>query len=150
MCSGELGSNRLPTASGEDGPLKIMVNDMPVLECAKHHRTPIHRDFMIWLIQQIRERESRIATGKARGMLLKTYLCGQCDKALASKPERRQSFPFSLAYEEVAPFRLEIEMPVYKCTGCGKEQIRCVKDLHDHVPAAVVGINDGAGFPHSG
>ena len=37
-----------------------------------------------------------------------------------------------------------------KCTGCGKEQVRSTKDLHGRVPAAMVGINDGAGFPHSG
>ncbi len=150
MCSGALEATRLPSASGEDGPLKIVVRDLPVLECAKHHRAPIHRDFMIWLIQQIREREPQLAAGKEQGMLFKKHLCGQCSKDLATKPERRQAYPFDLAYEDQGAFRLEIEMPLYKCTGCGMEQIRCAKDLHGHVPAAIVGINDSAGFPHSG
>jgi hypothetical protein len=150
MCSGALAAQKLAGAAGEDGPLKLSVHDMPVLECPKHHRAPVHRDFMIWLIQEIRAREAQFAAGKEQGMLFKKHLCGECGKELSAKPERRQVFPFGLTYEDNPPFRLEIEMPLYKCTGCGKEQIRAVKDLHNHVPAAMVGINDAAGFPHSG
>lgn len=150
MCSDACEMTTLPAASAEDGPLKLTVQSMPVLECPKHHRAPVHRDFMIWLIQEIRAREPQFAAGKEQGMLFKKHLCGQCGAELAAKPERRQAFPFDLTYEGSAPFRLEIEMPLYKCTGCAKEQIRSVKDLHNHVPAAIVGINDGARFPHSG
>jgi hypothetical protein len=150
MCSAALESKKLPAAAGAEGPLKLSVQDMPVLECAKHHRAPVHRDFMIWLIQEIRAREAQFAAGKEQGMLFKKHLCGQCGKELSAKPERRQAFPFDLVYEDLAPFRLQIEMPLYKCTGCAKEQIRSTKDLHNHVPAAIVGINDDAGFPHSG
>lgn len=150
MCSGAFAASKLPVAAGEDGPLKLSVHDMPVLECAKHHRAPLHRDFMLWLIQEVRARETQVAAGKAQGMLFKKHQCGECGKDLGAKAERRQVFGFDLSYEETAPFRLEIEMPVYKCTGCAKEQIRCVGDLHNHVPAAMVGINDAAGFPHSG
>ncbi len=150
MCSGACEMKSLPGASGQEGALKLTVHGMPVLECPKHHRAPVHRDFMLWLIHEIREREPQFAAGKEQGMLFKKHLCGQCGKELAPKPERRQAFPFDLKYEDTAPFRLDIEMPLYKCTGCGKEQIRSVKELHNHVPAAMVGVNDDAGFPHSG
>jgi ribosomal protein L34E len=150
MCSGALAANLLPIAAGADGPLKLSVHAMPVLECAKHHRTPPHRDFMLWLIQEIRAREAQFAAGKQQGLLFKKHLCGECGKELGAKPERRETFGFELTYEDKPPFRLEIEMPLYKCSGCAKEQIRSAKDLHDHVPAAMVGINDAAGFPHSG
>lgn len=149
-CYGALESQKLPVSSGEDGALKLSVHDMPVLECAKHHRLPVHGDFMIWLIQEIRAREAQIAAGKEQGMLFKKHLCGECGKELASKPEQRQAFPFDMTYAGMPPFRVEIDMPLYKCTGCGKNQIRSIKELHDHVPGAVVGINDEAGFPHSG
>ena len=105
---------------------------------------------MIWLIQQIRARESEIPAGKEEGMIFKKHLCGGCGKELAAKPERRQAFPYELKYEELAPFRLQVEMPLYKCTGCGKEQIRSAKELHGHVPSTMVEVNDDAGFPHSG
>jgi len=150
MCSGACALKTLPSVSGEDGPLKVTLLELPVFACAKSHRAPVHRDFMIWLIQEIRAREAQIAAGKEEGMIFKKHLCGDCGKELAAKPERRQAFPYELKYEDLAPFKLQIEMPLYKCTGCGKEQIRSTKDLHGHVPSAMVGINDGAGFPHSG
>ena len=150
MCSGACALKTLPSVSGEDGPLKLTVLDLPVFACPKGHKAPVHRDFMIWLIQEIRSRSGEIAAGRAEGMLFKKHLCGGCGKELSAKPERRQSFPYELTFEELAPFRLQAEMPVYKCTGCGKEQIRSTKDLQGHVPQAIVGINDGAGFPHSG
>ena len=40
-------------------------------------------------------------------------------------------------------------MPVYKCTGCGKEQLRSAKELQGHAAQAIAALNDAAGFPHS-
>lgn len=149
-CSGVCEVKVLGSVSGEDAPLKLTVHGMPALVCAKDHKAPVHGDFMIWLIQELRSRESQFAAGKEQGMLFKKHLCGDCGKELVAKPERRQVVPFELAYAQTPPFRIEIDLPLYKCTGCGKEQIRSAKDLHGHIPAAIVAINDEAGFPHSG
>lgn len=149
-CSGACDLKTLPSVSAQDGPLKLTLLELPVFACAKDHKAPVHRDFMLWLIQQIRAQEGQIAAGKEEGMLFKKHLCGACGKDLAPKAERRQAHPYELKYEELAPFKLEIEMPVYKCSGCGKEQIRSLKEMHGRVPNAMVGINDEAGFPHSG
>ena len=150
MCSGPSEMKALAAITGEDGPLRITLRGMPALVCLKNHKAPVHRDFMLWLIQQIRAREEQFAAGKEQGMVFKKHCCGECGAALAAKPERREALPFDLAYEGTPSFKAEIEMPLYKCTACGKEQLRSLKDLHGHVPAAMVGINDGAGFPHSG
>lgn len=150
MCSGARALKTLAEIAAEDGPLRISLRDFPVLQCPKNHKGPVHSDFMIWLIQQIREREGQVAAGKEQGMLFKKHLCGGCGKELAAKPDRRQAFAYALKFEELAPFQLELEMPLYKCAGCGKEQIRSTKDLHGHVANAIVGIHDSAGFPHSG
>jgi hypothetical protein len=149
-CSGACELKTLASVTAVEGPLKLTLRDLPVFACAKDHKAPVHRDFMIWLIQQIRAREGEIAAGREEGMLFKKHLCGGCGKELASKSERRQAFPYELKYEDLAPFKIQIEMPLYKCTACGKEQVRSTKELHGKVPAAMVGINDSAGFPHSG
>ena len=150
LCRGTTELKSLDQVSGEDGPLKLTARGMPVFRCAKGHNTPVHRDFMIWLIREVKERGGQIPAGKEEGMLFKKHLCGACGKALAAKPERRQAFPSDLKYEELAPFKLEVEVPNYKCTACGKEQMRSPKEVLGHVAAAIVGINDAAGFPHSG
>ena len=149
-CSGACELKTLASVPAADGPLKLTLLALPVFACAKGHQAPVHRDFMIWLIQQLRAKEGDFAAGKEEGMLFKKHLCGACGKELAGKSERRQVFAFELRYEELAPFKVELDMPVFKCSGCGKEQIRSIKDLHGRVPGAMVGINDAAGFPHSG
>ncbi|HEV3010839.1 MAG TPA: hypothetical protein VGX52_17560 [Burkholderiales bacterium] len=149
-CSAVCELKTLPSVSGEDGPLKVTLLEMPVFACTKNHHAPVHRDFMIWLIQEVRAREAQIAAGKEEGMLFKKRLCGACGKELAANAERRQGVPYELKYDDLKPFKLEIEMPLYKCTACGKEQIRSAKELHGHVAQAIVGVNDSAGFPHSG
>ena len=149
-CSNSCELKTLPAVAGEDGPLKLTLLDMPAFSCAKGHQAPVHGDFMLWLIREVRAREPQIAAGRDEGMIFKKHLCGGCGKELASKPERREAFAYELKYEELAPFRLQIEMPLYKCAGCGREQIRSTRELHGRVPGAMVGINDEAGFPHSG
>ena len=149
-CSGACALTTLPSVSAEDGSLKLILLEFPVFACAKHHHAPVHRDFMLWLMQEIRARETQIAAGKEEGMFFKRHLCVGCGKDLPAKAERRQGFPYELKYEDLAPFKLQIEMPLYKCAGCGKEQIRSTRELHGHVPLAMAGVNDDAGFPHSG
>lgn len=149
-CSGVCEVKVIESVSGEDAPLKLTVHGMPAQVCAKGHKAPVQVDFMVWLIQELRSRESQFAAGKEQGLLFKKYLCADCGKELAGKPERRQAVPFDLTYEGLQPFKIEIDMPLYKCGGCGKEQLRSPKDLHSHIPAAVVAVNDEAGFPHSG
>ena len=149
-CSNACELKTLPSVAGEDGALKLTLLGMPVFACTKGHQAPVHGDFMLWLIREIRARETQIPAGRAEGMIFKKHLCGACGKELAAKSERRQAYPYELKYEELAPFRLEVELPVYKCTGCGKEQIRSTKEVHKPVANAMVGVNDEAGFPHSG
>jgi hypothetical protein len=55
-----------------------------------------------------------------------------------------------MTYQGAPAFKAEIEMPVYKCAGCGKEQLRSAKELQGHTAQAIAALNDAAGFPHSG
>jgi DNA-directed RNA polymerase subunit RPC12/RpoP len=139
----------LDRVSAEDAPLKLTVTGMPAAKCAKGHAAPIDRDFMLWLIQELKSRGGALAAGEAKGMVFKKYTCA-CGKELESKSERRQSFPLELAYQGAPAFKAELDMPVYRCTGCGKEQLRSTKELQGHTAQAIAALNDAAGFPHSG
>jgi DNA-directed RNA polymerase subunit RPC12/RpoP len=139
----------LDRVSAEDAPLKLTVTGMPAAKCAKGHAAPIDRDFMLWLIQELKSRGGALAAGEAKGMVFKKYTCA-CGKELESKSERRQSFPLELAYQGAPAVKAELDMPVYRCTGCGKEQLRSTKELQGHTAQAIAALNDAAGFPHSG
>jgi hypothetical protein len=134
----------------EDPPLRLAVHNLPAMRCPKGHASPVDRDFMLWLIRELKSRGAALPAGEAKGMLFKKYHCA-CGAELAAKPEKDQSFPLELAYPSAgALFKAEIAMPVYKCAGCGKEQLRSAKELQGHVAQAIAALNDAAGFPHSG
>jgi hypothetical protein len=139
----------LERVSAEDAPLKLTVSAMPAAKCAKGHAAPIDREFMLWLIHELKARGASLPAGEEKGMLLKKYLCA-CGKELAAKSERSQAFPFDLAYSGAPAFKVELEMPLYKCTGCDKAQVRSAKQVQQHVSQAIAALNDAAGFPHSG
>jgi hypothetical protein len=148
-CSAPLEPHTLDNVGVEESPLALKVRGMPVLQCAKGHKSPVHRDFMLWMIQQLREREGKIPAAEEKGMVFKKHHCS-CGKELAGKPEARKAFAFDLAYEGAPSFKAELELPVYKCPTCGKEQIASQKALHGAVAPAMASLNDAAGFPHSG
>ena len=147
-CSDVVQQKALGKLIAEDAPLRLTVEGMPAAVCAKNHASPVDGNFMLWLIQELKERESALPLGTEQGMIFKKYLCA-CGKELASKSERRQAFSQQLDYEGYPAFSAEIEMPVYRCSGCGKEQLRSANDVRKHTSMAIAGLNDAAGFPHA-
>ena len=148
-CSNPVQMQSLDSVSAEGAPLKLTLRGLPVAKCAKGHAAPIDRDFMLWLMHELKNRGGALPGGEAKGMLFKKYFCA-CGGELAAKSERSQKFPVDLAYQGASPFQAEFEMPVFKCAKCGKEQLRSAKELQGHVAQAIVSLNDAAGFPHSG
>jgi hypothetical protein len=140
----------LDKVSAAESPVRLSLLGVPVLSCAKGHRAPAHRDFMVWLLHELRDKHlPAIPGGEAKGMLFKKYHCA-CGAELPSQPTRSASFGFDMAYPESPAFKAEIEVPVYKCGSCGKESARSAKELAGATPGAVAALNDAAGFPHSG
>ena len=149
-CGNAVEMKPLGTVSAEDKPMMLRVSGMPAARCPKGHAAPIDREFMLWLIYELKNRGGTLPAGEAKGMVFKKYHCGACGKELEAKSEKRQSFPMDLSYQGAPAFKAEIEMPIYKCTGCGKEQLRSAKEIQGHTAQAIASLNDAAGFPHSG
>jgi hypothetical protein len=140
----------LDKVSAAETPVRLSLLGLPVLSCAKGHRAPVQRDFMVWLLHELRDKHvPSIPGGEAKGMLFKKYNC-TCGAELPAQATRNAAFGFDLAYPEAPAFRGEIEVPVYKCAGCGKESARSAKEMAAATPAVVAALNDAAGFPHSG
>ena len=135
--------------AAEEGPLKIRVLGMPAAKCAKGHAAPVHQDFLLWLLHELRARQAELPAAQAKGLLLKKYLCA-CGKELPGKSEARRMFPLEFAFEGAPAFKVELDMPVYACGGCGKEQLRSADEMRKATANAMVDICDRAGFPNSG
>jgi hypothetical protein len=136
--------------SAGEAPVRLTMRGMPAYACAKGHRLPAHREFMVWLMHEVREKHvPAIPGGEAKGLLFKKYHCG-CGAELPAQAARNAAFEFDLAYPETDAFRGAIEVALHKCAACGKEQARSAKEVAGAAPAAVAALNDAAGFPHSG
>jgi hypothetical protein len=148
-CTGRVEQKRLGKLNAEHAPLKLSVDAMPAAVCAHNHAAAVDDDFMLWLIHELKDRATTLPAGEEKGALFKKFLCS-CGAELPSKSERRKNFTQQLAYEGYPAFNAEIDMPVYMCTKCGKDQLRSAKQAQKHISQAIAALNDAAGFPHSG
>lgn len=149
-CRGPLELGSIEKVSAENGPLKMTIHGMPAAKCAKGHAAPVHQDFLLWLLHGVRDRVvSLLPAAEAKGLLFRKYLCA-CGRELSAGAEQRRGFAFDLAFEGAPEFKVELEMPVYRCEGCGKSLLRSPDELRKAASTGMVDICDRAGFPHSG
>src|SRR5512147_2218179 len=128
-CSGAMNAAALEKVSAGEDPVRIRMTGLPVFACAKGHHAPVHRDFMVWLMHELRDKHvTAIPAGEAKGMLFKKYHCA-CGAELPAQPTRNASFAFDLAYPDAPAFKGAVEVPVFTCGSCGKEQARSAKEI---------------------
>lgn len=151
LCEAPLAPARLPHFSGDEAPLRVTLRAMPALQCATHHTYFVKPSFPLWLTQHLVTRdEAGLPTARSSGRFFRSYACAACGAKLAARPDHRYSFWFDLAFEGEAPFAVEITMPVFRCAGCGVEQIDSLDRLRALTPAALVHAFKGAGIKPPG
>jgi hypothetical protein len=151
-CSGTMANDvkALEAVQGEHGALKLSLDGLPARTCPKGHHAPADGDVMFWLIQELKARIGKLPGGEEKGLLLKKHLCGECGRELASKPDHRETVAERLTYDGKYAFGAVLDLGMHKCPGCGKSQLRSVRDAQKDVSHAMVAVTDRAGFPHSG
>jgi hypothetical protein len=149
QCNGALEPTIVGRLSASDSPVTLDVFGLPAKRCAKGHASPFDEDFMLWLIAELKERAAAIDGASEKGtFFFKKYLC-PCGKQLGSLPAGTAAYPWQLAYDGASPFRAELQLPLYRCDGCGRELVRSTREAQKHISLAVAKLNDAAGFPHS-
>jgi len=73
--------------------------------------------FAPFILEEIFKRQSILS--KVKGIISKRHLCRTCDADLMGLKTRRRRFSLTIEYKQMAPFRLEIEMPAVPCSSCG-------------------------------
>ncbi len=56
---------------------------------------------------------------RVKGLLRKVHHCRKCDSDLMGLKARGRKFSLDIAYKQLPPFKLEIEMPAIPCRKCG-------------------------------
>lgn len=147
-CRGQTALTAIDAADADSKPLAVAVKAMPVASCDKGHRQFPQADFPRRLLEHLmQEDEAKLPAGEEKGLLIKHYHCASCGAELEPKPDHAHTFSVDVALPELDPFRVELTMPVYKCTACAKEQIHSLKEIRKYTPEALARTFQAAGIP---
>lgn len=135
-------------ADGEAEPLRIRLKQFPLRECAEGHRQFVRSGFAVELLRHLTEEdEPELPAGREKGLIMKKYLCEDCGEMLEPKADHRHTFSIEVELEDLAPFGVDLTMPVYKCSVCGKEQMHSLKEVRKLTPAAMAHAFEAANIP---
>ena len=116
---------------GEEGTVAVIVNGMPALVCAKDHKRFLYPDFVTRLMDLVADPEQVAPQPPAvkRGLFKKRYHCSGCDAELPAVPTGKSERGLDAIFKNAAPFKVVVQVALYKCDGCGREQVLSNEDV---------------------
>lgn len=151
LCEIPLAARTLGETSGDEAPMRVTLRGLPIFSCPAPHRYFVGQQFPIWLLNALVDGElGRIPAGKEKGLVFKSYACGECGGALAASGGDPRTYTSNLAWNETPGFAVDVSMPVFRCDSCGREQARSGAELAKLLPAALVHAFMAAGLKAPG
>lgn len=151
LCEAPLAARKLAEVMGDEAPMRVTIRWLPVLSCDAPHRYFIEQPFPIWLLNaMLGEEIARIPAGAESGLVFRKYRCGGCGAMLPASGAERRAYVSHLAWKDGPEFAVEVSMPVCRCTGCGREQVRSAAELAKLLPSALVHAFKAAGLKAPG
>ncbi len=148
QCQGETEVSIIDTGEGKADVLTVAIRNMPVATCNQGHRQFVDPSFAARLLDHLtREDEPGLPSGEEKGLFRKHYLCEDCGAELEAHADHRHTFAVDVELPSLDAFQVELTMPVYRCSGCGKDQIHCLGDIRKHTPAALAHAFQSADIP---
>jgi len=129
-CKGEMSKQILDPFQGEEGGLKLSVQQMPSLICSQGHKRFIHIEFAAQLMDLMASPDtfSSIPGAAKKGLFKKHYHCPRCDVELPASPTGQETLEVVADLSKAEPFKVVIEVPVFQCSGCGKVSIHSAEE----------------------
>lgn len=129
-CQGEMTVSRLATFSGEEAGVKVTIQDMPAAVCGQGHKRFVYPLLAGLLMDMAMDQDNYKAVPSAvkKGLFTKHYHCPGCTMELPLAPTGHQSRELEAQFKHVDPFKVVVEFPVYRCSGCGKESIHSAEE----------------------
>jgi hypothetical protein len=130
-CGSETKVTTLGSFRGEEGTVAVMVNGMPALVCANGHKRFLYPEFVTRLMDFVAEPEKVAPQPPAvkRGLFKKHFHCSGCDAELPATPAKKSERELDANFKNAAPFKVVIQVALYKCDGCGREQVLSNEDV---------------------
>jgi hypothetical protein len=138
-CGGETKVTTLGAFRGESGPVALMVSGMPAVVCAQGHKRFLSPRFVAALMDFVSDAEEAAPQPPAtqRGLFRKRFHCHSCDAELPAVPGRKSDRTLDASLEGAAPFKVVVQVALYKCESCGTEQVLSNKEVGDNAAKAL-------------
>jgi len=129
-CKGEMSPSIHEPFQGEEGGLTLTIRDMPYVVCAQGHKRFVSVAFAAELLDLMRSAEAfrDIPVATKKGLFKKSYLCTGCARELPESPTGQRSLEVAAELDKAEPFKVVVQVPVYKCGGCGREHLRSAEE----------------------
>jgi DNA-directed RNA polymerase subunit RPC12/RpoP len=147
-CHAETKTTIINFADGEADPLRLRLKEFPLRECCEGHRQFVRPEFAAELLLHLTEEdEPELPAGEEKGLIIKKYLCESCGEALEPKSDHRHTFSIDIKLKDLNPFGVDLSMPVYNCSACGREQLHSLKEVRKLTPTAMAHAFEAADIP---
>ena len=146
-CRAETTAQQIAHITGQEKDLALTLRGLPILTCASDHKQFVRASFALDLLNHLVEQdEPQLPAGEAKGLLFKHYHCKSCGQELQAKPDHRHTFTLDIALPDTSAFQIDLTSPVYKCSGCGHEQLHSLQEVRKLTPEALVHAFKSAGI----
>ena len=140
QCKGEMAMTALGPTTGEEQGVRMSIEGMPAMQCNEGHKRFIAPEFAVRMM------ESFLAAGPLapldaaaeKGLLRKRLHCPGCGAELTAPATDRAQAKRTVPLQGIDAFTVRVELPKYRCAGCGKESLPPGKTLNDGLMKASV------------
>lgn len=129
----------LEELSGAAGTVELTIHRMPARICPQDHRHLPSPEFAARLMDYLGDAEHvGIPAAHRRGWFRKRSYCTGCQCELDATAAKVSTITIGVRLQDLAPFDVDLRLPVCACPHCGLEQTPDGKLYVDQVPVALV------------
>lgn len=125
QCKGEMAMTVLEPIAGEDQGVRMRIERMPAMRCPEGHKRFIAPDFAVRMMQAFVAGEplTTLASAAEKGLLRKRLHCPGCGAELTGAPAGHAQARRPVTLKGLEAIDVQVEIPTYKCSGCGKDNL---------------------------
>jgi len=122
-CKGLMSLRALQPIDGEQRGVHMRIEGMPAMQCAEGHKRFVAPEFAVKMMEALLADPLVPLEGAAqKGLLKKRYCCPGCGQELAGDNGRVEAKRV-LEMKGLDAFGVQVDLPKYRCAGCGRESV---------------------------